>query len=193
MFVTLISSFKITLTIKLCIIFSRLSCLLLYSYCASLLQPLTIWSILSSTFLQILHKESPWLLPIFALTRFVLILWLWAANIRLSVSLFKSPFRSQPQNWSLFTSLVCFKYWPCRNFSSLNSNFFSFFDLFKHLQLLNHLSYLFKRPVSIFFHFHEHTLPNLLLLTQHNLQWIIKPPSASFFRYIWSAYIWLRV
>ena len=34
------------------------------------------------------------------------------------------------------------------------------------------LSSLFWQPVSIFPHFHEHTLPNPLLLTQHNPQWI---------------------
>ena len=116
-----------------CTVFPRLSCLLLYSFCASLLQPLTIWSILSPTFLHILHKESPWLLSIFYLTRFVLILWFWVATIRLSVSLFKSPFWSQAQHWSLLTSLVCLKYWPCRTFSSQSSNLFSFFDLFKTL------------------------------------------------------------
>ena len=42
----------------------------------------------SSAFLHTLHKESPWLLSIFALTRFVLILWFWTATIRLSVCLF---------------------------------------------------------------------------------------------------------
>ena len=39
-----------------------------------ILVPLTIRSMLSSTFLHALHRECPWLLSIFALTRFVLIL-----------------------------------------------------------------------------------------------------------------------
>ena len=123
-------------------IFARLSCLLLYSFCASSLQPLTIWSLFWSTFLHTLHKEFPWLLSFFGLTRFVLILWFWAATVRLSVSLFKSPFWSQSQHWSLLTSLVCLKYWPCRTFSFQSSNLFlggGGISL-KHLKLLNRLS-----------------------------------------------------
>ena len=80
------------------------------NFCASLLQPLTTWSILSSAFLHSLHSVSFWLLSIFALAKFVLVLWFCAATIRLYVSLFKSPFWSQPQFCSLLTSLVCLKY-----------------------------------------------------------------------------------
>ena len=72
---------------------------------------LTRWSILSSAFLHSLHSMSFWLLSILALTKFVLTLWFCAATIRLSVSLFKSPFRNQTQLPSLLTSLVCLKYW----------------------------------------------------------------------------------
>ena len=50
-----------------------------------------------------------------------------------SVSFFKSPFWRQAQHWSLLTSLVCLKNWPCRTFSFQSSNLYSFFDLFKTL------------------------------------------------------------
>ena len=76
---------------------------------------------------------SFWLLSIFALTKFVLILWLCAATIRLYVSLFKSPFWSQPQFCSLLTSLVCLKYWFCKEFFSQSCSLFSFFAFFKTL------------------------------------------------------------
>ena len=63
MFIPFISSFKITLSSKLPMYyFSQVIMSSLALFCASLLQPLTIWSILSSTFLHTLHKESPWLL-----------------------------------------------------------------------------------------------------------------------------------
>ena len=39
----------------------------------------------------------------------------------------------------------------------------------KHLHLLNYLSCLLNQPVSIFPHFHEHTIPKLLLLTQKKM------------------------
>ena len=42
----------------------------------------------------------------------------------------------------------------------------------EHLQLLNHLSCILYQPVSVFRHFHRHTHPNLLFLTQHNPQLI---------------------
>ena len=129
MFISFISSFKITLSSKLPMYyFPRLSCLLLYSFCASLLQPLTIWSILSSTFLHTLHRVSHWLLLIFALTRFVLILWFWVATIRLSV-LFSNLHSEAKYNSP--TSLVCLKYWPCSTVSYRSSNLFSFFYLFE--------------------------------------------------------------
>ena len=130
-------------------IFARLSCLLLYSFCASSLQPLTIWSLLWSAFLHTLHKEFPWLLSFFALTRFVLILWFWTDHVELSPSnllilfggkgdLFKILEASKPSILSALASL--------------------------------HLSYLALSPPSITPQFREHTLPNLLLLAQHNPQ-----------------------
>ena len=58
-------------------------------------------------------------------------LWFCAATIRLCVSIFKSPFWSQTQFYSLLTSLVCLKYWPCKAFPSQSCNLFSFFPFFK--------------------------------------------------------------
>ena len=101
------------------------------AFCTSLLQPPTTWSILSSAFLHSLHNVSFWLLSIFALTKFVFIIWFCAATIRLSVSLFKSPFWSQTQLCSLLTSLVCLKYWPCEAFSYQSYDLLLFFTFFK--------------------------------------------------------------
>ena len=165
--------FKITLSSKLpmyycTIILYQCTNVLMYSFCAGLLQPLTIWSVFSSTFLHSLLIESPWSLSIFSLTRFVLILWFWAATIRLFVSLFKCSFWNQVQHWLLLISLVWPNYWPCRTFSSKSSDLLSFFDLFK-IVAASKPSFLYPlQPVSIFSHFHEHKLPNPILLTQHN-------------------------
>ena len=125
-----------------------------------------------STFLHTLHKESPWLLSIFALTSCVLILWFWAATIKLPVSLFKSSFWGQVQHWSLLTSLAFLKYWPCITFFSQSPNLFSIFDLFKILvaSKASNLS-----PLAACINLSSlpwTSLPNLLLLTQYNSQQI---------------------
>ena len=65
--------------------------------------------------------------------KFALILWFCAATIRLSVSLFKSPFWTQTQLCSLLISLICLKYCPCKAFSSQSCNLFSVFAFFKTL------------------------------------------------------------
>ena len=88
MFIPLISSFKVTLSSKFPMYYLlKVWYLLLYSFYASLLQPLTTWSIHSSAFLCSLHSLPFWLLWIFALTKFVLILWFCPETIRLSLSL----------------------------------------------------------------------------------------------------------
>ena len=92
----------------------KLTSFLSYYFCALLLQPLATWSILWSAFLHSLYSVFSWLLPILVLTKFVLILWFWATTLRISVSLFKSPFWSQTQLCSLPTSLVFLKHWPCK-------------------------------------------------------------------------------
>ena len=54
-----------------------------------------------------------------------------ASTIRPSVSLFESLLWSQAQLCSLLTSLVCFKYWPCKAFYCQSCNLFCFFTFFK--------------------------------------------------------------
>ena len=53
--------------------------------------------------------------------------------MRLSVSLFKSPFWNQIQLYLLLTSLVCLKYGACKTFSSQSYSLFHFFAFFKTL------------------------------------------------------------
>ena len=55
------------------------------------------------------------------------------ATTRLSDFLFKSPFWSQTQLYSLLIFSVCLKYWPCIAFSSQSYSLFFFFAFFKTL------------------------------------------------------------
>ena len=102
MFIPRISSFKITLSSKFPMYY------LFYLSChANFFNPsvqvcynhLTTWSMLSSASLYNLHRGLFCLLSIFILTKFVLILWFCPVIIRLSVSLFKSPFWSKNLNF----------------------------------------------------------------------------------------------
>ena len=132
MFIPLICSIKIALSSRFSMYyFIKLLCLLLYFFCANLIQPLTTWSI--DFHMHSLYSVSFWLLSIFALTKFDLILWFCDATIRLSVSFFKSPFWSQIQLGSLMTYLVYLKYWSCGVFSSQSFILFSFCSFFKVL------------------------------------------------------------
>ena len=116
--IPLISYFKIAL------LDLRLTYLFPYSFYASLLHSLPTWFKLPFAFLHNLHNESFLLLSIFDLTKFALLLWFYAAILRLSISLFKSPFWSQAQLRLICPSLVCFKYRPYKTSPFQNlSNF----------------------------------------------------------------------
>ena len=131
MFIPFISNFKITLSSNLSMYY--FSQVIMPSIVLLLCRFTTLNNNVIYTFIYFLHnlhRESPCLLSIFALTRFVLILWFRDAIISLYVSLSKFPFWSQAQHWSLLTSLVCLNYWPWRTFSSQSSNLFSLFDHF---------------------------------------------------------------
>ena len=103
------------------------SCLLLYSLCASLGHPL-MWLIVSSALLHILHFVCSCDLSIFPLITLVRMVCSWAANIKLSVSRFKVPFRNHCHLSWFPTSLVYRTLWPCNIFSSqeILSSFFCF-------------------------------------------------------------------
>ena len=92
------------------------SCLLLYSLWASLGHSLTMWLIVSSALLHILHFACSCYLSIFPLITLVRMACSWAANIKLSVSRFRVPFRNHCHLSWFPTSLVCRTNWPCNIF-----------------------------------------------------------------------------
>ena len=94
------------------------SCLLLYSLWASLGHSLTMWLIVSSALLHILHFACSCYLSIFPLITLVRMACSWAANIKLSVSRFRVPFLNHCHLSWFPTSLVCYTNWPCNIFSS---------------------------------------------------------------------------
>ena len=92
------------------------SFLLLYSLCESLGHSLTMWLIVSLSLRHILHFVCSYDLSIFPLITLVRMACSWAANIKLSVSRFRVPFRNHCHLSWFPTSLVCCINWPCNVF-----------------------------------------------------------------------------
>ena len=89
------------------IAFPTQSCLVLYSFCASLLHSFIMGWIVSSLSQHNLHLLFCCFLSIFASTSLVLTVLFYAAIRRDSVSLFRLPFLSHVHVFSREISLVC--------------------------------------------------------------------------------------
>ena len=103
------------------------SCLLLYSFWASLGHSCTMGLIVSSALLSTLHIVCSCELSIFPLIRLVWMACSWAAHIKLSVSRLRVPFHNHCHLSWFHTSLVYHTNWPCNIFSSQEIFLFSFF------------------------------------------------------------------
>ena len=99
----------------------------IYCFWASLGHSLTMWLIVPSALLQILHFVCSFDFPIFPLIRLVQMAWSWAAHIKLSVSRFRASFRSHYHLPWFPTPLICCTNWRCNSFSSYEIVLSSFF------------------------------------------------------------------
>ena len=90
----------------------------LYSFWWSLGYSLSIWLVVSSALLHVLHFVCSYDLSIFPLIKLVRIDCSWAAHIKFSVSLFRVPFLNHFHLSWFPTSLVCRTNWLCKIFFS---------------------------------------------------------------------------
>ena len=88
------------------------ACLLLYLFWTSLGHSRTIWLIVSSVLLHILHFVCSCDLSVFPLFRFVRMACPWAIHFKLFLSFFRVPFSNHYHLSWLPTSLVCHTNWP---------------------------------------------------------------------------------
>ena len=94
------------------------SCLVFYSFCASLLHSFTIWIIVSSLSLHNLHLLICWVLSIFAFIWLDLMALFCTAISRHSVSCFRYPFLNHVHVFSCAISLIFRSNYPYSCFSS---------------------------------------------------------------------------